>query len=99
MAPSLLAEITGLTRGAVSKLADRLVAKKMIIRSAGGSDRRFQSIELSAAGRRLVPKLAAIADTNDKEFFAPLSVQERKTLMATLQKLVRAHELSKIPIE
>ena len=97
--PGVLAEVIGLTRGAVSKLVDRLVAKKLITREEHSEDRRFQSIALTPAGRRLIPKLAAIADKNDEQYFSALSAKERATLLATLKKLVHAHNLTKIPIE
>jgi DNA-binding MarR family transcriptional regulator len=54
---------------------------------------------LTAAGRRLVPALAALADQNDEEFFHPLSRKERETLLSILQKLVQAHGLKKLPTE
>jgi DNA-binding MarR family transcriptional regulator len=99
MAPSSLAEITGLTRGAVSKLVDRLVDKKLVKREFSHDDRRFQSIALSLAGRRLVPTLAAVADENDEQFFSVLHVGERGALLSVLKKLVRTHGLTKIPTE
>jgi len=99
IAPSLLAETTGLTRGAVSKLVDRLLRKKLLTREEREDDRRFQSIALTDAGRKLVPKLAALADENDAEFFSTLSERERQALIATLKKLVEANRLTKIPTE
>ena len=99
MAPSELAELTGMTRGAASKLVDRLVDKALVTRQDRTDDRRFQDIMLTAAGRRLVPSLAAHADKNDEDFFAPLSVKEREALIATLKKLVQAHGLHKLPTE
>src|SRR5580692_3760243 len=71
--PGVVADLTGLTRGAASKLVDRLVVKTLITRRGRSDDRRFQDIELTPAGRKLVPKLAALADRNDEEFFTPLS--------------------------
>jgi DNA-binding MarR family transcriptional regulator len=97
--PSVLAERIGMTRGGVSKLVDRLVSKNLITRRERGDDRRFQSIALTAAGRRLVPRLAALADQNDEEFFHPLSAGERAALMATMKKLVQAHGLQALPTE
>jgi DNA-binding MarR family transcriptional regulator len=97
--PGVLAERIGMTRGGVSKLIDRLVNKGLISRSDRTDDRRFQSIALSSAGRRLVPQLAALADQNDEEFFAPLSVKERAALLAVMKKLVKAHGLQTLPIE
>jgi DNA-binding MarR family transcriptional regulator len=99
MAPSVLAEKIGMTRGAASKLIDRLLVKRLVTRRDRTDDRRYQDIALTAEGRRLVPKLAVIADENDEEFFSSLSATERKALVATLKKLVRAHGLQRVPTE
>jgi DNA-binding MarR family transcriptional regulator len=96
--PSALATSTGLTRGAVSKLIDRLVLKSLVSRAEASGDRRFQDIKLTSAARALVPKLARIADQNDEAFFSELSAEERERLLATLKKLVAANRLHKIPI-
>ena len=50
MVPSQLAEKLGLTRGAISKLADRLVAKALIVRTASTEDRRSQNSGADAGG-------------------------------------------------
>ena len=97
--PGVLAERIGMTRGGVSKLVDRLVSKKLVTRRERNDDRRFQSIALTAAGRRLTPHLATLADQNDEEFFHRLSVGERAALMATMKKLVEAHGLQRLPTE
>jgi DNA-binding MarR family transcriptional regulator len=99
MAPSVLADKIGMTRGAASKLVDRLLAKRLVTRRDRTDDRRYQDIALTAEGRRLVPTLAMIADENDEEFFSGLSVAERKALVATLKKLVRVHGLQRVPTE
>ena len=88
-----------MTRGGVSKLVDRLLSKKLITRRERSDDRRFQSIALTAAGRRLIPRLAALADQNDEEFFHPLSAGERAALIAMMKKLVQAHGLQTLPTE
>ena len=97
--PGLLAERIGMTRGGVSKLVDRLVGKEFVTRRERADDRRFQSIALTAAGRRLVPQLARLADENDEEFFHPLTRREREALVVTMKKLVRAHGLQTLPME
>ncbi len=99
MSPSVLAEVTGLTRGAVSKLIDRLLTKKLVARQDRTDDRRFQDISLTSAGRRLVPTLAAIADKNDTDFFKALSATERHVLLETLKKLVQANDLHQLPTQ
>jgi len=96
--PSTIASLTGLSRGAVSKLVDRLLAKKLVTRKESTSDRRYQDIELTAGGAALVPRLAKLADENDEEFFSTLSRNERRILLALLQKLAEQHQLKTLPI-
>ena len=97
--PGVLAERIGMTRGGVSKLVDRLVDKALVTRRERTDDRRFQSIALTAAGRRQLPQLAAMADENDEEFFHPLTARERAALIATMKKLVQSHDLQTLPTE
>jgi DNA-binding MarR family transcriptional regulator len=96
--PGRLAASSGLTRGAVSKLVDRLVRKNLAARAEADRDRRYQDVKLTAAGRSLVPALAALADKNDDEFFSCLSAEERATLTAMLRTLAAANDLKKIPV-
>lgn len=95
--PSRLAEEMGMTRGGVSKLVERLHAKKLVSRSAGGNDKRFQSVGLTAAGKKLVPKLAKLADENDAEFFGHLTGEQRDAVTDLLKDVVRRHGLKDIP--
>lgn len=97
-APSSIAGALGLTRGAVSKLVDRLLAKKLVSRTAGVADKRFQTVALTAAGQRLVPKLAALADLNDAEFFGHWSGVQRAELVALMKDVVRRHGLKDVPV-
>jgi DNA-binding MarR family transcriptional regulator len=100
ISPSTIAEITGLTRGAVSKLIDRLLHKNLVTRTDSTSgDRRYQEIKLTTSAIKLIPKLASIADENDESFFSILSESERKNLMKTLIKLAEVHKLNTNPIE
>jgi DNA-binding MarR family transcriptional regulator len=97
VAPSAVAERMGMTRGAISKLADRLADKKLIVKRGDREDRRFQSLTLTKEGRALVPVLAELADQNDAEFFGHLSRAERERLVATLQTIVNRKSLKTIP--
>jgi DNA-binding MarR family transcriptional regulator len=97
--PSIVADRIGMTRGAITKIVDRLLHKGLVTRRESSGDRRYQEIALTAAGRRLVPALAALADQNDEEFFHPLSRGERETMLSILKKLVHAHGLEKLPVE
>lgn len=97
MAPSQLAERMGMTKGAISKLADRLVAKDLAERREAGGDGRRQSLALRPQGHALVPRLAALADQNDADSFEGLAPEERRELERLLRKLAAAHHLTAAP--
>lgn len=97
--PSQLAEAVGLTRGAVSKLVERLSRKNLAVVSSSEGDRRYQRVELTAAGKRLVPVLAQLADENDREFFGHLTPEERANLVNLLQDIVRRHGWKGLPVD
>ena len=98
-APSALADRLGLTRGAISKLADRLIAKHFVTRTVGEGDRRYQALAITKSGRALVPELATLADANDAEFFGHLKPAERAKIEEMMKEIVRRHGLRSIPTE
>ena len=97
--PSQLADRIGLTRGAVSKLVDRLFAKGMVRVGIERKDRRFQAVSLTPAGRRLVPQLAAIADDNDAEVFGFLGAERRNELVRLLREISERRGVSGAPVD
>lgn len=97
-APSAVAADMGMTRGAITKLADRLITKSLLRRKADPNDGRGQTLALTASGRRLVPELAALADQNDAEFFDHLAPGDRAMLEAILKDIVARRGLKTIPI-
>jgi DNA-binding MarR family transcriptional regulator len=99
LAPSRLAECMGMTRGAVSKLADRLIAKSLMARTANPQDGRAQTLSLTRAGRSMVPKLAALADANDAEFFDHLAPKDRAAFLRILRQIVEKRGLKSLPVE
>lgn len=98
-APSTIAELTGLTRGAISKLIDKLLKKGLVTRAEAQEDRRYQDIRLTRKAVSLVPRLAALADRNDEEFFAQLSSTERRELLTMLKKIAKLNGMTQVPIE
>jgi len=93
LAPSRLAERMGMTRGAISKLAERLIAKSLLARRPNPSDGRAHTLALTRSGRAMVPRLAALADANDAEFFDHLGPKDRAALLRTLREIVAKHGL------
>lgn len=98
LAPSQLAVRMGVSRGTISKLADRLIAKSLLTRTADPHDRRAQTLALTPTGQALVPALAALADQNDTEFFEHLSAQDRATLLRILRDIVAQQNLHAVPL-
>lgn len=92
-----LIQALGMTKGAASKLISRLEEKGLATRQLADGRAREQSLSLTAAGRGLVPQLAALADANDAHFFGHLSPAERQALMRAMQALVQHHQLKDIP--
>lgn len=98
IAPSRLAAHIGITRGAITKLADRLIAKQLVVRRADDEDGRAQILSLTKKGRALVPELAALADRNDEEYFGHLSAGEKRQLDMLLRGIVERSGLKTRPI-
>jgi len=99
LAPSRLAGAMGMTKGAISKLADRLVAKELVVRTERDDDGRAHTLSLTPAGRARVPVLAALADANDAAFFGVLSEVERAELRALLAAMVERRGLKNVPTD
>lgn len=99
ISPSALARKMGMTRGAISKLAERLQEKGLIERAGNVADKRGHSLSLSAEGLRKVPLLADLADKNDAAFFAVLGGEEQDGLRDLLNSLIEKHGLSAMPVD
>lgn len=96
--PSALAEKLGLTRSAISKLAERLVAKLLITQQADGQNGRAQMLALTDTGRAAVPVLAMIADQTDEEFFGDLDPGTRALIVSTLRGIAHRRGLGAAPV-
>ncbi len=97
--PGALADLLGMTRGAVSKVLTKLESKTWITRASSVADNRVQWIALTPAGEQILPELAQIADRNDAYFFGALSRKEHETLKSLLQKLAHIHQWNDVPID
>lgn len=97
--PGEIAETLELTRGAVSKIIDKLAAKSWITRSTKREDSRVQLLSLTRSGTRILPQLARIADENDRVFFEALDLAERATLRRLLGKLAEFHRMKSVPTD
>lgn len=99
LAPSALAERMAMTKGAITKLAHRLIAKGLVAREANPLDKRSQILALTGKGRALVPELAKAADENDAAFFQVLDARERGEFERLLNRIADASQLKGVPTE
>jgi DNA-binding MarR family transcriptional regulator len=99
MAPSALAEKMGMTKGAISKLADRLTEKRLVARAENERDGRAHLLFLTEDGREKVPVLAALADATDADYFGVLTPEEHTVLSQTLRTLVERRGIRTIPVD
>ncbi len=91
--PSELADTLGMTRGAVSKVLDKLDAKGWISRRTTPGDQRVQQLSHTPDGGDILPSLADVADRSEA-FFSCLSDKEKTQLRAILPKLAAAYKKS-----
>lgn len=95
--PSQIAEEMGMTRGAVTKLAERLLAKGMLARKPDQGDKRSHFLRLTSEAIKLLPELAALADRNDAECFGHLSDRDRQLLLRILKRTVAQLDIAAVP--
>jgi DNA-binding MarR family transcriptional regulator len=98
-APGKLADVLGLTRGAVSKIIDKLEAKGWAQEGAKEGDNRYRLLSLTRAGQRSLPILAQIADQNDSTYFDCLNAKEKVVLRKLLIKLAVHNRIHDVPTE
>ena len=99
MPPSRVAEKMAMTRGAITKLADRLITKGLLVRTASPDDGRAQTLKLTVRGTALVPELTALADRNDAEFFGTLSTAEHRALERLLKRMIAHAQITAVRVD
>ena len=80
----------GVDKSTLSRMIERLVQKGLASRSEG-PDRRSVGLTLTSAGKKLVPKLAKLADENDESFFHTLSARQRQEFLTVIKNLLTAN--------
>jgi DNA-binding MarR family transcriptional regulator len=87
-----------MTKSAASKVITKLESKKLAERRFAETNAKEQILLLTAKGKKLTPKLAALADANDHFFFGHLEKSQKDQLAALMQDLVSYHNLIEIPV-
>lgn len=85
-APSALAELTMVTKGAVSKRLDALEAKGFVAREQHEHDGRGRVVRLTDAGRALIDEAMPAHLENEHRLLEPLSASDRAALEGILTR-------------
>jgi DNA-binding MarR family transcriptional regulator len=88
--PQTLSQYIDVDSGAITRIVDRLIAKKLIRRRENSVDRRSITIELTKSGSQVIGGLIHIADVQDDDWQRTLSAEERATLKKLMGKLLLA---------
>lgn len=91
---SELAKLLDIDVGAVTRLVDRLSDKSLVYRVVNECDGRSSRVNLTDAGKKLVPKLALEADRNDQCFFSVLNEHELHQYKQLLTRLLTENAIA-----
>jgi DNA-binding MarR family transcriptional regulator len=90
--PSQLADMLGLTRGALSARLAPLEQAGLITRADHADDRRRVHVRLTPAGRDALDRHVNSEEEGESALLAPLTPREKQTLANLLRKLVAGVE-------
>lgn len=81
----------GVDRSDIVALVNGLEDRGLALRSPDVRDRRRNTVSLTAAGRRALTVLERRVESAQDQLLAPLTTDERGTLVTLLQRLVHHH--------
>jgi DNA-binding MarR family transcriptional regulator len=90
--PSQLADMLGLTRGALSARLGPLEEAGLITRTSDGADRRRVQVRLTPAGWDTFERHASVEEQGEGALLSVLTAEEKQTLADLLRKLIVAVE-------
>ncbi|MBN6188946.1 MarR family transcriptional regulator [Aneurinibacillus sp. BA2021] len=86
--PSELASKLGLTPGAITNIADKLIAKHYAVREHDADDRRVVYVTITDEGRKILDKAQEASHKIQLELFEAISKSEQQQLLHIYQKLI-----------
>jgi DNA-binding MarR family transcriptional regulator len=83
-----LSVIQGCDRTTMVAVVDELEDGELVVRRRNPLDRRAYALEITAKGRRALDQADRLVSQVERDFLAPLSTAERRTLIDLLQRLL-----------
>ena len=85
--PSDIAKVLGLTPPTVTHLTEKLVKKKLAVRSTDEEDRRIVYVSISDAGTEIVKRATLEGQVLRKKLFEKLTSEEQEQMLRIYKKL------------
>ena len=83
-----LSRVIPIDSASISRQVDRLVRAELVQRRRSRRDRRLVRLSLTAAGRRLLPKLAERVQANNARFLAGIAQREQEAMLRTIRRML-----------
>lgn len=90
MEPRTLADLSGVSRAAVSGVLNTLERDGHIQRTRESADRRLVTVRITSAGRQLLERAYQDQNEFEKEFFAELDERDLATFVQLLRRLLHS---------
>jgi len=89
-----LAQVAVLKQPTVTRMLDRMEAKRQVERLAHDGDRRVTLVRITAIGSKMVARLIALAREHEERVLEPLGLGRAEELKATLRRIIELHRES-----
>lgn len=86
-----LAQVAVLKQPTVTRMLDRMQAKRQVERLAHESDRRVTLVRITATGSKTVSRLIALAREHEQRVLEPFGLARAEDLKATLRRIIDLH--------
>ncbi len=88
--PAYVAQQLGIDRSAVTRLADRLEKKGLLVREHDTLDRRSIKLLITEPGKMILTMMDKAAAVHHQQFVSQLHATEYQAMKGSLQKLLKA---------
>lgn len=97
LTPSEVSSMLNITRTGATRLGDRLVANKWVVREIGSEDRRSVKLHITDTGRRLIEEITPQLSEIRKVMWQDLSEEEIRIMQSASRKLIRRIDMMQNP--
>jgi len=86
-----IAQITTVKQPTVTRLLDRMEAKRYVERLEKDGDRRFTLVRITPLGNRMVARLIPLAREHEQRVLEPFGLERAEDLKSTLRSIIELH--------